>query len=84
MLNATKVQFPTNQKLLVHILDCRLDFEEYTDKKINKCKKIIGMRKRRSLTLSRKILLTTYNKKDPSLMLNDTKMQLATNQKYLV
>ena len=84
MLNDAKVQFATSQKQLALFLDSRLDFIEQIDNKINKCNKIIGMMKRRSLALSRKILLKIYNKNYPSLMLNDTKVQFATNQKYLV
>ena len=52
MLNDAKVLFTTKQELLVSILDSRLDFEEYIDKKINKWNKIIGMMKRLSLPLS--------------------------------
>ena len=51
---------------------------------MNNWTKIIGMMKRRSLALSTKILLLIYNKKKPSLMLNDTEVQFATTQKYLV
>ena len=40
--------------------------------------------KRRSLALSRKIFLTVYNKDYPSLMLNDTSVQIVTNGKHLV
>ena len=40
--------------------------------------------KRLSLALSRKILLTIYNKTYPSFMVNDTKVQFATKQKDLV
>ena len=40
--------------------------------------------KRRSLALSRNILLTIYNKNYPSLIPNDTKGQFATDQKQLV
>ena len=83
MLNDAKVQFATSQKHFVLILDSRLDFIEHIDDKITKCNKIIGMIKRRSLALSRKILLTIYNKSYPSFMLNDTKVQFTTNQKHL-
>ena len=74
MRNDTKVQFATNQEHLVLVLDFRLDFIEHIDNKINKCNKIIGMMKRRSLARSRKVLLTVYNKDYPSLMLNDTRV----------
>ena len=43
MLNDSKVQFATNQKHLLFILDSRLDFNEHIDNKINKCNKIISM-----------------------------------------
>ena len=39
--------------------------------------------KRQSLTLSRKILLTVYIKDHPSLMLNGSQVQSASNQKHL-
>ena len=42
------------------------------------------MMKRHSLTPSTKISLTKCNKKCPSLMLNDSKVQLATIQEHLV
>ena len=71
MLNDAKVQFATSHKHLVLILDSRHDLIEHIDYKINKCKKIIGLMKRRSLAPSRKVLLTIYNKYYPSLMLND-------------
>ena len=56
MLNDAKVQFATSQKHLLFILDSRLDFIEHIDNKFNKCNKIIGMMKRRSLALTRKNL----------------------------
>ena len=84
MLNDTKVQLATSQKHLVLISNSRLDFIEHIDNKINKYKKIIGVMKRRSLVLTRKNLLKKYNKNSPSLMLKDSKMQLATSQKHLV
>ena len=83
ILNDTKAQFPISQKDLVLILDSRPDFVEHIDKIINKSNKIISMIKRRSLALSRKILLTIYNKSYPSLMPNETNVQFATNQKHL-
>ena len=83
MLNDTKAQFATSQKHLVLCLASRPDFIEHIDNKINKWSKTIGMIKRRSLAFSRKILLTTYNKNYPSLMLNETKVQFTTNQKHL-
>ena len=58
MLNDTEVKFATTQKYLVLILDCRPELIEHIDNKINKWNKIIGIMKRRSLALSRKILLT--------------------------
>ena len=42
------------------------------------------MIKRRSLALSRKILLKIYNETYPSFMLNNAKEQFATTQKHLV
>ena len=84
MLNDAKVQFATTHKHLALILDFRLDFIEHIDNKFNKWNKIIGIMKRRSVALSRKFLLTIYNKDYPSSMVNDTKVQFATNQKYLV
>ena len=62
MLNWTMVLFATSQKHLVLVLDFRLDFIEHIDNKINKWDKIIGKMKRRPLALSRKFLLTRYNK----------------------
>ena len=84
ILNDAKVQVSTNQEHLVLILDSRLDFIEHIDNKVNKWNKCIGMIKRYSLALSRKILLTILKKTTPPLMLNDTKMQFATSKKYLV
>ena len=78
MLNDTKMKFATKHKYLVLVLDSRLELIEHIENKINKWDKIIGMMKRRSLALSRKILLTIQNKNYPSLMLNDTKVQFAT------
>ena len=84
MLNDSKVQFATNQKQLLFILDSRFDFNEHIDNKINKCKKIICMMKRRSLALSINVLLKIYNQSYPSLMLINAKVQFATSQKHLV
>ena len=84
MRNDIKVQFATSQKHLVLILDFKFDFIEQIDNKINKRNEIIGLMKRQSLTLSRKILLTVYIKDHPSLMLNGNKVQSASNQKHLV
>ena len=84
MLNDAKVQFACSQKHLLLILDSRLDLIEHIDNKMNNWTKIIGMMKRRSLALSTKILLLIYNKKKPSLMLNDTEVQFVSTQKYLV
>ena len=84
MHNDARVKFVASQKHLVFILDSRLDFIEHIDNKLNKYNKIIGMMKRRSSTQSRKILLTIYNKKYPSLMLCDTKVKFATSQKNLI
>ena len=74
-LEDLKMLFATTQKHLVLSLDSRLDFIEYKDSKINKYKQIIGMIKETSLTQSKKVLVTVYNKNYPSLMLNDTKFQ---------
>ena len=84
VLNDARVQLATSQKHLVLVLDSELCFIEHVDTKINKCNKVICMMKRRSLALSIKILLKIYNKNYPSLMLNETKVQFATSQKYLV
>ena len=84
MLNDTKVQLATNQEQLVLILDSRLDFIEHIKNKINKCIKIIGMMKIRSLAFSIKMLLAIYNKNYPLLMLNESKVQFAATQKHLV
>ena len=51
----TKVQLATSQKHLGLILDSKLDFNEHIDNKNNKCNKIIGIMKRPSLILWRKI-----------------------------
>ena len=83
MLNDTKVQFITNQKNLVEILDSRLDIIEHTHNKINKCYKIVGVMKRCSLALSIKILLKIYQNYS-SFMLSEAKVRFATSQKYLV
>ena len=45
------VKFATSQIYLVLILDSRLDFIEHINNKINKCNKIIGVMKRRSVAL---------------------------------
>ena len=58
MLNDAKVQFATTQKYLVLILDCRPEWIQHIDNKINKWNKVIDIMKTRSLALSRKILLT--------------------------
>ena len=58
IVNDAEVQFATTQKYLVLILGSRPEFIEHIDNKINKWNKIIGIMKRRSLALSRKILLT--------------------------
>ena len=60
VFNDAKVQFATSQKHLGLILDFKLDFNDHTDSKINKCNKIIGIIKILSLILSRKSLLTIY------------------------
>ena len=83
MLNHAKVEFATNEKHLVLILDSTLDFIEHIDNKINKCYKIIGMMKRSSLRLSKNILLKIH-KNYTSLMLKDTKVQFSTSQIHLV
>ena len=51
MLNDAKVQFANSPKHLLSLLDSRFDIVEHIDKKINKCTKIIGVMKRRSLAL---------------------------------
>ena len=83
MLNDAKVQFATNQEHLVLILDFRLDLILHIDNKINKCNETIGMMKRRSLPLSKKILLKIY-KNYSSLMINVAKVEFTTNQKHFV
>ena len=72
MLNDTELQFATNQKYLVLILDSRLELNEHIHNKIIMWDKVIGTMKIRLLALSRKISLTIYNKNNPLLMLNDT------------
>ena len=84
MLNDSKVHITTNQEYLLEIFNSRLDFIEHIDNKINKLIEIMGIMKRRSLDLSRKILLTIKIKNYPSLMLNDGKVQFPTNEKHLV
>ena len=83
-LSDAKVQLATTHKYLVLILYSRLYFIEHIGNKINKCYKIIGKMKRRSLDLSRKILLKIYNETYPSSMLNDAKVQFATTHKHLI
>ena len=56
--NDDKVQTAVSQKHLGLVL--KLDFNEHISNKINKCNKIIGIMKKRSLFLSRKNLLTIY------------------------
>ena len=48
------------QKHLDLVLDSKLSFNEYINEKTNKCKRISGLMKRLSLTLSRKQLLKIY------------------------
>ena len=48
------------QKHLGLVLDSKLSFNEYKNEKTNKCKRISGLMKRLSLTLSRKQLLKIY------------------------
>ena len=84
MLQDIKMQFATSQKHLVLILDSRIDFIDHIDNKINMYKQIIGMMKKTSLTQSRNIFLTIYNKNYLSLIPKDPKMQFATTQKHLV
>ena len=48
------------QKHLDLVLDNKLSFNEHINEKTNKCKKILGLMKRLSLTLSRKQLLKIY------------------------
>ena len=57
MLNEAKVQFASSHKHLLLILHSRLDLIEHIDNKMNNWTKIIGMMKRRSLSLSTKFLL---------------------------
>ena len=47
-----------DKKHLGLILDSKLDFNQHTDDKISKYKKLIGVMKSLSMTLSRKSLLT--------------------------
>ena len=75
MLSDAKLQFTTNNKYLVLILYFRLYSIGHIENKIYKCQKIIGMIKRRSLTLSRKVLLKIYNETYSSSMFNDAKVQ---------
>ena len=84
ILNDAKVQFTTSHKHLVFVLDFRLDFTEHRNNHINKCIKILSMTKRRSLALSRKILLTINNKNYASLMLNDNKVEFVSSRKHLL
>ena len=84
MLKNIKMQFATCQKHLVLILDSRIDLTDHIDNKINMYKQIISMMKKTSLTHSRNIFLTIYNKNYPSLVPKDPKMQFATTQKHLV
>ena len=56
-IGVTKLQLTTSQKHLGLILNSRLDVNELTCNKINKCTKIISVIKRLSLILPRKILL---------------------------
>ena len=58
--NSTDIQIADSQKHLGLILDSKLNFNEHIESKITKCNKIIGLMKRLSLILSRKILLTIY------------------------
>ena len=60
VFNDSNVQLAAIQKHLGLILDCKLDFNEHIENRINKCNKIIGIMKRVSLILSRKSLLTIY------------------------
>ena len=48
------------QKHLGLVLDSKLSFNEHVNQEINKCNRILGLRKRLCLTLSRKQLLTIY------------------------
>ena len=57
-----KMQFATSQKHLLLVLDSRIDFIDHIDNKVNMYKQIIGMMKKTSLTQSRNIFLTIYNK----------------------
>ena len=58
--NSTNVQVADSQKQLGLVLDSKLNFNEHIDSKITKCNKIIGLIKKLSQILSRKILLTIY------------------------
>ena len=58
--NNNKIQSSPARKHLGLILDCKLDFKQHMDDKINKCNRIIVNMRRISVTLSRKSLLTIY------------------------
>ena len=58
--NGDNVQTAVSQNHLGLVLDSKLDFNEHTSNKINKCNKIIGIMKKLSLFLSWKPLLTIY------------------------
>ena len=58
--NSSDVQIVDSHKHLGLILDSKLNFNEYTESKITKCNKIIGLMKKLSLILSRKSSLTIY------------------------
>ena len=58
--NDDNVQTGISLKHLSLVLDSKLDFNEHISNKIDKCIKIIGIRKKLSLFLSRKTLLTIY------------------------
>ena len=58
--NSTDVQIADSQKHLGLILDPKLNFNEHIESKITKYNKIIGLKKKLSLILSRKSLLTIF------------------------
>ena len=58
--NGTNVQVADSQKHLGLVLDSKLNFNEHIESKITKCNKIIGLMKKNSQFLSRKIFLIIY------------------------
>ena len=58
--NSIDVQIVYSKEHLSLILSSKLNFNEHIESKIINCNKIIGLRKKLSLTLSGKSLLTIY------------------------